>query len=321
MVSQKPVLVIVIPCFNEGEVLPITAQSLSEKISFLVSKQLVSAKSGLLFVDDGSGDNTWTLIEKFHRENPLVFGGIKLSANRGHQNALLCGMLAVKDHADAVITMDADLQDDIDSIDQMLESFLAGSEIVCGVRSDRKSDGFLKRTSARAFYRFMVFLGAGTIYNHADFRLIGKKALQALAEYNEANLFLRGIVPQLGYKTGIVYYERKKRFAGISKYHLRKMLKLALDGITSFSVKPLRCITLLGILLLAAALIMAAYFIFRKISGYPPYPLAVLICSLWGIGGLIVSSIGIMGEYTGKIYMEIKRRPRYHVEQFLFRQE
>jgi len=231
---NKPVLVIVIPCYNEEEVLPETAKRLSEKIGRLVSQELVSPKSALLFVDDGSSDNTWALIEKYHNETPMVLSGLKLQANLGHQKALLDGLFDAKAYADAVISIDADLQDDIEVIDKMLESFLAGSEIVLGVRSGRESDGFFKRTSARFFYRFMRFCGVQLVEDHSDFRLMGKESLNALAEYlagyNEANLFLRGIVPLLGHKTATVHYNRKKRFAGKSKYTLRKMLQLAFAG-------------------------------------------------------------------------------------------
>ena len=314
----KPTLVIIIPCYNEEEVLPESAKTLSGKITQLVSAQLVSEKSTLLFVDDGSTDNTWALIEKYHRENPLVFNGIKLSGNRGHQNTLLCGLLSVKDYADAAVSMDADLQDDIDVIDKMLECRNAGAEIVFGVRLDRKADGFFKRMSACFFYGFMRFLGVELVTNHADFRLMGKKAVNALSEYNEVNLFLRGIVPMLGFKTGTVHYTRKKRTAGKGKYGLRKMTGLAFDGITSFSIKPLRLITLLGLALFAISIIMTIYYITGHFSGQAVSAWAGLICSIWGIGGLTIFSAGIVGEYVGKIYTETKQRPRYHIEQFLF---
>ena len=233
---RKPVLAIVVPCYNEEEALPETAKRLSEKIAALVSGRRISPKSTLLFVDDGSGDNTWALIEEFHAANPLVFNGVKLSANRGHQNALFCGLLSVKDCADAAISIDADLQDDIDAIDRMLESYLSGAEIVFGVRSGRESDGCFKRISARFFYRLMRLLGARLVDNHADFRLMGREAMNALAERGEANLFLRGAIPLLGYKQELVYYDRKKRQAGKSKYTLARMLAFALDGIFSAGV-------------------------------------------------------------------------------------
>jgi len=231
MEGDKPVLVIVIPCYNEEEVFSETAESLSQKTSQLVSLGLISQKSTLFFVDDGSKDHTWSLIEKHHRKNPQVINGIKLSVNIGHQNALLCGLLSVRDYADVTVSIDADLQDDINAIEKMIEYYLAGSEIVYGVRSGRGTDGFFKKTSAGLFYRLMCFMGADLVYNHADFRLMARKVLDALAGYNEENLFLRGIVPTLGFKADIVYYKRRKRSAGKSKYTLWKMLKLALNGI------------------------------------------------------------------------------------------
>jgi glycosyltransferase involved in cell wall biosynthesis len=313
----KPIIAIIVPCYNEEEVLPETAKRLSGKIQQLIDEQIIREKSKIFFVDDGSIDNTWKLIEKYHAENPTLFGGIKLSRNRGHQNALLCGLLAVKDQVDAAVSIDADLQDDIDVIGKMIEKYRAGYEIAYGVRSDRKTDSFFKRATAQGFYRFMRFLGVDVVYNHADFRLMGKNALQALAEYGEVNLFLRGIIPLLGFKTGIEYYTRTERFAGTSKYPLRKMLKFALEGITSFSVKPMRMITFLGVFLFAVSIAMIAYFFIRYFSGHTISGWASIACSLWGIGGLILFSIGIVGEYIGKIYLETKRRPRFHVEQFL----
>ena len=231
---REPILVIVTPCYNEEEALSETEKRLSEKLKQLISQGLISPKSALLFVDDGSSDNTWNLIEKYHKENPLVFRGIKLTKNMGQQKALLYGLLSANDYADVVISIDADLQDDIEAIDKMLESYSVGYEIVLGVRSGRETDGFFKRISARFFYRFMRLLGAELVENHADFRLMGKDALNALAKYNEKNIFLRGIVPFLGYKTDMVYYNRKQRYAGKSKYTLRKMLVLALGGLRLF---------------------------------------------------------------------------------------
>ncbi|WP_461256147.1 glycosyltransferase family 2 protein [Treponema sp. R80B11-R83G3] len=323
--SDKPILAIIIPCYNEQEVLPETAKKLSDTLQQLTSEQIIDKKSTLFFVDDGSSDNTWSLIEKFHTENPFVFSGIKLSGNRGHQNALLCGLLAVKDHpvlsVDAAISIDADLQDDINVISKMIEKYRAGFEIVYGVRSNRETDSFFKRSTAQGFYRFMRFLGVDVVYNHADFRLMGKNALEALAEYGEVNLFLRGIIPMLGFKTGIEYYTRAERMAGTSKYPLKKMIKFAMEGITSFSVKPLRLITLLGVLIFTVSIAMIAYFFVRYFSGHTISGWASIACSLWGIGGLILFSIGIVGEYIGKIYLEAKHRPRYHVEKFLFIKE
>jgi glycosyltransferase involved in cell wall biosynthesis len=318
---DKPVLAIILPCFNEQEVLPETAKKLSGLLQQIISEQIISEKSILLFVDDGSNDNTWGLIEKFHTENQFVFSGIKLSGNRGHQNALLCGLLAVKDHVDAAVSIDADLQDDIAVIGKMMEKYRAGYEIVYGVRSNRKTDSFLKRSTAQSFYRFMRFLGVDVVYNHADFRLMGKNALEALAGYGEVNLFLRGIIPLLGFKTGFEYYTRAERFAGTSKYPFGKMLQFAFEGITSFSIKPLRLITLLGVLLFTVSIAMLVYSFVRYFSSHTITGWASIACSLWGIGGLILFSIGIAGEYIGKIYMEVKRRPRFHIEKILFDKE
>jgi len=310
-------LSLVVPCYNEEEVLPETAQKLSEKLSSLISKEIISEKSTIVFVDDGSNDGTWALVEQYHNQNPQMFGGIKLSGNRGHQNALLCGLLSVKDYADATISIDADLQDDIEVIDKMIERFIAGFEIVYGVRSERKTDSLFKRTTAQGFYRIMRFLGVDIVYNHADFRLMGKNALQALEEYGEINLFLRGIVPLLGYKSCIEYYKRGERLAGISKYPFRKMFQFAFEGITSFSVKPIRIITMLGVLMFVASIAMVVYFLTRHFTGNTVSGWASIVCSLWGIGGITVFSIGIIGEYIGKIYLETKHRPRYHIEHLL----
>ena len=314
---DQPNIAIVIPCYNEEEVLPETAKRLSAIMQKLIDDNNISEKSKIVFVDDGSKDNTWTMIEKFNSENSALFSGIKLSGNRGHQNALLCGLLTLKDHFDAVISIDADLQDDIDIISKMTEKYRAGYEIVYGVRQNRKKDSFFKRATAQSFYKLLHFLGANVVYNHADFRLMGKNSLEALSEYGEVNLFLRGIVPLLGYKTCIEYYTRTERFAGESKYPLSKMLKLALEGITSFSIKPIRFVTFLGVLLFTVSIAMIIYFFIRYFSGHTISGWASIVCSLWGIGGLILLSVGIVGEYIGKIYLESKHRPRYHIERNL----
>jgi glycosyltransferase involved in cell wall biosynthesis len=316
--TSKPILAIVVPCYNEEEVLFETAKRLSEKIIILISGQIISDKSTILFIDDGSSDNTWNLIEKYHAENPIIFSGIKLSKNRGHQNALLCGLLSIKDTVDAAISIDADLQDDIDVIDEMINQYCAGCGIVYGVRSDRKKDSFFKKATAQCFYRFIRLLGADIIYNHADFRLMSKDALHALARYKEVNLFLRGIVPMLGYKTGSVYYSRKERFAGTSKYPLKKMLRFAFEGITSFSIRPIRFITILGIIVFTASLGMVIYSVIQYFQNNTISGWASTIVSIWGIGGLILFSIGIVGEYIGKIYLETKQRPRFIIEHFLY---
>jgi len=313
----SPILAIVVPCYNEKEVLSATAQQLLGVVKRLAESGVISRKSKIVFIDDGSKDNTWELIENLCKENPENFSGIKLSKNRGHQNALLCGLLSVKEFADASVSIDADLQDDIFVIDEMLNLYGSGCEIVYGVRSKRDKDSLFKRVTAHLFYRFINFLGADIIYNHADFRLMSKNALNALAEYKEVNLFLRGIVPMLGYRTGIAYYERKERMAGESKYPLGKMLRFAFEGITSLSTKPIRMVTVLGIIIFIMSLAMIVYFVvqhfmFDTVPGW-----ASMICSLWSIGGLILLSIGIVGEYIGKIYLETKQRPRFIVEKKL----
>jgi len=316
---NKPIIAIIVPCYNEEEVLYDTSEKLSKKLLKLISEQNISEKSTILFVDDGSKDNTWNLIEKHHTDNPSVFSGLKLSGNRGHQNALLCGLLYVKEYVDAAISIDADLQDDIDVIDKMIGKYRNGYEIVYGVRSNRKKDSFFKRSTAQNFYRLMRFLGVDIVYNHADFRLMGRNALKALSEYGEVNLFLRGIIPLLGFRTDVEYYTRTERMAGTSKYPLKKMLQFAFEGITSFSIKPLRMITTLGVLIFTISIAMIVYFFYRYYSGHTISGWASIACSIWGIGGLILFSIGIVGEYIGKIYLETKSRPRYHIEKFLYK--
>jgi len=310
-------IAIVVPCYNEEEVLPETAKRLSEKLQFYFDNNIVDKKSKIVFVDDGSKDNTWNIIEQYYTQNPEYFSGIKLSRNRGHQNALLCGLLTVKDHFDAAISIDADLQDDIEVIDRMIDKFKNGYEIVYGVRDNRKKDSFFKRATAQGFYKLMRTLGVDIVYNHADFRLMGKNALEALSEYGEVNLFLRGIIPLLGFKTSIEYYTRAERFAGVSKYPIGKMIKFATEGITSFSIKPIRMISTLGVLIFTVSIAMIIYFFIRYFTGYTVSGWASIACSLWGIGGLILFSIGMIGEYIGKIYLETKNRPRYHIEHFL----
>ncbi|MCL2283067.1 MAG: glycosyltransferase [Fibromonadales bacterium] len=308
------VLAIVVPCYNEKEVLPSTAEQLLGAIQRLADNGVISKESKIVFVDDGSKDCTWELIENLCKENPANISGIKLSGNRGHQNALLCGLLSSKEFADACISIDADLQDDISVIGEMLKLHASGCEIVYGVRSKRTKDSFFKRTTAHCFYKLIHMLGANIIYNHADFRLMGKSAINALEDYKEVNLFLRGIVPMLGYKTGIAYYERKERMAGESKYPFAKMLKFALEGITSLSTKPIRMVTMLGIAIFIMSLAMIAYSVFQFFRNDTTSGWASIICSIWCVGGLILLSIGIVGEYIGKIYLETKQRPRFIVE-------
>ncbi|MCI8443373.1 MAG: glycosyltransferase family 2 protein [Provencibacterium sp.] len=314
------ILYIVVPCYNEQEVLPQTARRLQQKLEALFGEGRISEKSRVLFVDDGSRDRTWELIEGLHGENPL-FCGLKLSRNKGHQNALLAGLMQAKKHADAAISMDADLQDDIGVIDNFLTEYENGCEIVYGVRSSREKDSFFKRTTALGFYRFMSLMGADIIENHADCRLMSRRALEGLEEFSEINLFLRGIVPLIGYKSAVVSYERGERLAGESKYPLKKMLAFAFDGITSFSVKPIRLITITGFLVFAVSVGMLLYTIIRKWMGATVAGWAFLSCSIWMIGGVQLLSLGIIGEYVGKTYAESKRRPRYFIEKWLGEQE
>lgn len=309
-------LFLVLPCYNEEAVLLSTAQTLRGKMTSLLERGLISSDSRVVFVDDGSEDRTWGLIEQIHAEDPL-FRGISLSRNRGHQNAILAGLMTVKEECDVAITLDADLQDDIDAIDAMLEKFTQGNEIVYGVRSSRKTDSFFKRSNAQAFYRIMRFLGTETIYNHADFRLMSAKALRALESFSEVNLFLRGLVPQIGFKSDIVYYERKERMAGEPKYSQKKLIALAFNGITSFSVKPIHIIALLGATILLASIILMLYSLFRYITGYTVSGWILLIVSIWALSGIQMLSLGVVGEYIGKIYFETKKRPRFIIDQYL----
>lgn len=313
---MNKILYLVVPCYNEEQVLPETVKELTIKLNSMIDSGLVSDKSRMVFVNDGSKDRTWELIETYHEENPLVLG-IKLSRNRGHQFAVLAGLMTVKDRCDMAITMDADLQDDIDVIDEFVKQHYDGCEIVYGVRNSRETDTFFKRFTAEGFYKLMSGMGVDIVFNHADYRLMSKTALDALADYKEVNLFLRGIVPLLGYKTGIVEYARKERFAGESKYPLKKMLAFAIDGITSFSIKPIRMITGLGILAFLASIVMVIYTIVGAFAGNTVSGWASIVISIWGFGGLILIALGMIGEYIGKIYMETKARPRYQVEKFL----
>ncbi len=317
---NSEVLYIVVPCYNEEEVLPETSKRLKEKRKALIEAGVIGEKSRILFVDDGSKDKTWLLIQEFCA-NDTCFSGLKLAHNRGHQNALLAGLMTAKEYADIVISMDADLQDDIEAMDAFIEKYHAGNDIVYGVRSSRKKDSFFKRSTALAYYRFLQKMGVDIIYNHADYRLMSRRALEALADFKEVNLFLRGIVPLIGFQTAVVEYERSSRFAGESKYPLKKMLSFAIDGITSFSIKPIRMITALGFLIFAFSLIMLIYSIVIKITGHADSGWASLICSIWMIGGIQLLSLGIIGEYIGKIYNETKARPRYIIEEFINRVE
>ena len=309
------ILSIVVPCYNEEEMLPITFESLRNKLSELIEKGKISPESFVLCVDDGSKDKTWELIDNANKQHKEI-KGLKLAGNVGHQFALTAGLIFAKDISDITISIDADLQDDIDVFEEMIDKFHDGCDIVYGVRNKRKTDSIFKRVTAQGFYRVMNFFGAKTIYNHADFRLMSKRAVEQFSKYSEENLFLRGIVPLIGYKTDCVYYDRKVRVAGKSKYPLRKMLALAIEGITSFSVKPIRYIVLLGIIsvilsLAAFVYALVSYFLKTVEPGWTS-----LIVSIWFLGGVQLISIGLIGEYIGKIYMEVKRRPRYNIEKY-----
>lgn len=309
-------LYIVVPCYNEEEVLPETCRRLGEKLRALMAAGKAGPQSRVLFVNDGSRDRTWEVIRELHEKDGL-FCGVDLSRNRGHQNALLAGLMTARERADLAISMDADLQDDVDAVDAMVDKYLDGVDIVYGVRSSRKTDTFFKRTTAEAFYRMMDLLGAETVFNHADYRLMSKRALEGLAQFTEANLFLRGIVPMIGYRTDTVEYERGERFAGESKYPLGKMLSFALEGVTSLSVKPLRMITGLGFLVFLVSLVMIGYNVARWATGNTVTGWASLACSVWLIGGLILLALGVIGEYLGKLYLESKGRPRFLIREVL----
>lgn len=307
---------IVVPCYKEEEVLPETAMRLGQKMESLISSGQISQESRVLFVNDGSTDQTWNIITKLHRENAR-FSGVNLSRNRGHQNALLAGLTVAKDRCDIAVSMDADLQDDINAIDEMLRQYQKGCDIVYGVRSSRRKDTFFKRFTAEGFYHVMSFLGVETVFNHADYRLMSKRALEGLAEFREVNLFLRGIVPMIGYETAAVEYERQERFAGESKYPLKKMLAFAAEGITSLSIKPIRFITALGLSIFLLSLAFMIYSVVQWALGRSVNGWGSIFCSIWAIGGLILLSLGTIGEYIGKIYLETKDRPRFIIRDIL----
>lgn len=307
------VLYIVIPCYNEEDMLPITAKALILKLDTLIADGRISPMSKVMFVDDGSQDRTWELIERFHRSCDL-FTGIKLSRNRGHQNALLAGLMTAKDYADIIISMDADLQDDINAIDGFLDKREEGCEIVYGVRSSRETDTGFKRFTAESYYKLLEAMGVEITYNHADYRLMSKRAVEALAEFKEVNLFLRGIVPMVGFKSDIVTYERAARQAGESKYPLKKMLSFAVEGITSLSVKPIRFITGLGVTIFFVAIIMLVYFLIIHGMGKTVHGWTSTLMSVWALGGLQLLAIGVIGEYIGKIYLETKERPKFLID-------
>lgn len=309
-------LAIVVPCYNEEEVLPICITGLRELLSRLIQAGKVSSDSVMLYVNDGSKDRTWEILEEEYQKADDVYA-IKLARNVGHQNALLAGLSCASQFADMIVSVDADLQDDIDKIEEMVDLYHAGNDIVYGVRSSRKTDTFFKRQTAQCFYRILAFMGVKTIYNHADFRLMSRRAVEELNRYEESNLYLRGMIPLLGYQTASVSYERQKRQAGESKYPFRKMLALALNGITSFSVKPLRMIMTIGMFVLCFCFVMAVYAFVSYYNGNVENGWTSLILSIWFIGGVQLLCVGIIGEYVGKIYQEVKKRPKYNIETFL----
>lgn len=309
-------LIVVIPCYNEQEVLPETSKRLVVKMGALVKKGLISDDSRVLLVNDGSKDRTWEMICELHEQNPL-FDGVKLSRNRGHQNALLAGLMTAKDRCDICISMDADLQDDMDAMDRFIEEYDKGCDIVYGVRNKRDTDTVFKRQTALMFYRLMKGLGVDITYNHADYRLMSNRALCALSEFKEVNLFLRGMAPLVGFQSGTVTYDRSERFAGESKYPFKKMLAFAIDGITSFSVKPLRLITTAGVVIFIISLFMLLYALISWISGKTVIGWTSTLASIWMIGGIQLLSLGIIGEYVGKVYNETKQRPRFIIERYL----
>lgn len=309
-------LYLAVPCYNEEEVLFDTTEKLTKKYDQLIADGKITDDSKIVYIDDGSKDKTWEIISGLYKTNKYV-NGIKMSRNRGHQNALLGGLMTIKDDCDCVISIDADLQDDINAFDKMLEDFENGSEIVYGVRSKRATDTAFKRMTAQGFYKILSALGAEVVYNHADFRLMSRRALNALAEFKEVNLFLRGLVPLVGYKSSVVEYERSERLAGESKYPLKKMLGLAWDGVTSLSMKPIRMITALGVIVFCISIIMLIYSLVMWAIGNTVSGWTSMTVSIWAIGGLQILAIGVVGEYIGKIYMETKNRPRFIVEQQL----
>ncbi|WP_298530287.1 glycosyltransferase family 2 protein [uncultured Ruminococcus sp.] len=307
----------VIPCYNEEEVLRVTAERMREKYISLAQQKLISPESRIVFVNDGSKDSTWDIIRELHEVSPNLFSGIDLAHNSGHQNAVLAGLMTVKDICDISITMDADLQDDINAVDEMVKKYYEGNQVVYGVRSARKTDTFFKKFTAESFYKFMKLMGADVVYNHADFRLMSRRVLEELAGFKEVNLFLRGMVPLIGFKSCSVFYERSERFAGESKYPLRKMISFAVNGITSFTTKPLKFITATGFIMSVMSVFAFIWAFVAKFAGFAELGWSSLLCSIWLIGGLQLFCLGIIGEYVGKIYAEVKHRPRFIVADFL----
>ena len=309
---KNPVLYIVIPCYNEQEVLPLTAPLFREELTRLTEAGRISPDSRILFVNDGSRDETWRIIQELSEKDPC-FQGLSLSRNRGHQNALLCGLMEVKDRCDISISIDCDGQDDIRAMDQMVEEYHSGVEIVYGVRSSRETDTAFKRFTAQSFYRLLNWMGADTVYNHADYRLVSARVLREFANFKEVNIFLRGMFPLVGFKSTSVYYERNERMAGKSHYPLKKMLALAFDGITSLSVKPIRIITTLGVVISVISFLLILYALIAWIVGKAVAGWASTLIAVSLLGGIQLISLGVIGEYVGKIFLETKRRPRYIV--------
>ena len=310
-------LAIVVPCYNEEPMLKLSSEALRKVLTDLIGKKKISEDSFILFVNDGSKDKTWALIEEEHELYPSMVKGVKLAGNVGHQYALTAGLITAKDMSDVTISTDADLQDDVDVIEEMIDKFHEGKDIVYGVRKKRKTDSFFKRTTAQGFYKFMKWMGAKTVYNHADFRLMSKRAVEQYSKYEESNLFIRGIVPLIGYESDCVYYDRKERVAGESKYPLKKMIALAFNGISSLSVKPITMITGLGLIIILLSIAAAVYALVSYCMGITTPGWTSLILSIWFIGGVQLFCIGLIGQYIGKIYLEVKHRPRYNIEKVI----
>ncbi|OGT44096.1 MAG: glycosyltransferase [Gammaproteobacteria bacterium RIFCSPHIGHO2_12_FULL_40_19] len=314
---KLPCLAIVIPCYNEQPALPLALKKLADVLIHLIQKNKIKAESFLYCVDDGSQDETWRIISEAHQESPMI-KGLKLSRNRGHQNALFAGLMTIKDKVDCVISIDADLQDDICVIEEMIDHFCSGSDVVYGVRKSRKSDMFLKRMTAIAFYKIIRYSNSDIIFNHADFRLLSQRALMRLNQFEERNLFLRGIIPLIGYKSTQVYYDRVERSLGKSKYTIRKMIALACDGLTSFTHFPLRFILVMGMVSFLFALIMMVWVVCAKLFSHTVPGWSSIMIPLCFMGGIQLLSVGVLGEYIAKIYLEVKRRPRYIEDSEIF---
>ena len=317
---KTPVLYIVIPCYNEEEALPITSEKLIALTDDMFSRNLIDSKSKIMLVDDGSRDKTWKVISDLC-EKDRRFEGVKLAHNAGHMNALWAGMTMAEKKCDCVITIDADLQDDVNAMYGFLEKYAQGADVVSGVRSSRKKDTFFKRATAQGFYKLMNHMGVEMVYNHADYRLLSRRALEALLSFGEVNMFLRGMVPMLGFKTAIVEYERGERVAGESKYPLKKMIAFAMEGITSLSNKPIRLVTLAGVICGLLGVVMAIYVLVSLLRGRSVAGWASIMMSVWLLGGMQLVALGLIGEYVGKIYMETKRRPKFILEEYVHAEE